>query len=175
MGNVPPAFSGAFSTRDVKVLMAGLDAAGKSTVLYKLKSGNRLTTIPMAVRCGTVERRNMRLHLRDTSSRQWDYDAEGAGAVVFIVDSNDASNIERARDELHKLATDDALSNAALLVMANKQDLPRAMSPAELTDRLGLKSLRLREWFIQGTCAATGEGLYEGLDWLAASMKRRSL
>lgn len=52
-----------------------------------------------------------------------------------------------------------------LLVFANKQDLPNAMSAAEITDKLGLHALRQRQWYIQSTCATSGEGLYEGLDW----------
>ncbi len=57
--------------------------------------------------------------------------------------------------------------DAALLVFANKQDLPNAMSVAEVTDRLHLHQLRNRRWFIQGACATSGDGLYEGLDWLS--------
>jgi len=58
-----------------------------------------------------------------------------------------------------------------LLVFANKQDLPNAMSVAELTDKLGLHSLK-RKWFIQAACATTGDGLYEGLDWLSNSLSK---
>jgi len=61
----------------------------------------------------------------------------------------------------------DELRNAVLLVFANKQDLPNAMTAAEITDKLGLHSLRQRQWYIQSTCATSGEGLYEGLDWLS--------
>jgi hypothetical protein len=50
------------------------------------------------------------------------------------------------------------------------QDLPNAMSVAEVTDKLGLHSLRNRKWYIQATCATSGEGLFEGLDWLSANI-----
>ena len=59
-----------------------------------------------------------------------------------------------------------------LLVFANKQDLPNAMSAAEMTDKLGLNSLRHRQWYIQACCATTGDGLYEGLDWLSNSLAK---
>lgn len=61
----------------------------------------------------------------------------------------------------------DELRDAVLLVFANKQDLPNAMNAAEITDKLSLHSLRQRHWYIQSTCATSGEGLYEGLDWLS--------
>lgn len=64
----------------------------------------------------------------------------------------------------------DELRDAVLLVFANKQDLPNAMTAAEITDKLGLHSIRQRHWFIQSTCATSGEGLYEGLDWLSTNI-----
>lgn len=53
------------------------------------------------------------------------------------------------------------------------QDLPNAMNAAEITDKLGLHSLRNRQWFIQATCATSGDGLYEGLDWLSNTLKKK--
>lgn len=51
------------------------------------------------------------------------------------------------------------------------QDLPNAMNAAEITDKLGLHSLRNRNWYIQATCATSGDGLYEGLDWLSNQLR----
>ncbi|KAK8957276.1 ADP-ribosylation factor 2 [Platanthera zijinensis] len=67
----------------------------------------------------------------------------------------------------------DELRDAVLLVFANKQDLPNAMNAAEITDKLGLQSLRQRHWYIQSTCATSGEGLYEGLDWLSNNIANK--
>ena len=67
---------------------------------------------------------------------------------------------------------EDELREAVVLVFANKQDLPNAMSAAELTDKLGLNQLRGRKWYIQATCATQGNGLYEGLDWLSQELAR---
>ncbi|KAM7276086.1 hypothetical protein ACFE04_017952 [Oxalis oulophora] len=67
----------------------------------------------------------------------------------------------------------DELREAVLLVFANKQDLPNAMNAAEITDKLGLHSLRQRHWYIQSTCATSGEGLYEGLDWLSNNIANK--
>jgi ADP-ribosylation factor 4 len=65
------------------------------------------------------------------------------------------------------------LRDAVLLIFANKQDLPNAMSAAELTDKLGLNQLRGRHWYIQATCATQGHGLYEGLDWLSNELAKQ--
>jgi ADP-ribosylation factor 1/2 len=46
------------------------------------------------------------------------------------------------------------------------------MSPAEVSEGLGLHDLKNRIWHIQGTCALRAEGLYDGLDWLASTLKK---
>lgn len=46
------------------------------------------------------------------------------------------------------------------------------MSAAELTDKCGLNALRARTWYVQATCATSGDGLYEGLDWLSNELKK---
>ncbi|KAB1206196.1 ADP-ribosylation factor 2 [Morella rubra] len=73
-----------------------------------------------------------------------------------------------------KEISSDELRDAVLLVFANKQDLPNAMNAAEITDKLGLHSLRQRHWYIQSTCATSGEGLYEGLDWLSNNIANKA-
>merc|ERR1712087_212744 len=77
-------------------------------------------------------------------------------------------------DQLHSMLADDELRDAALLVFANKQDLPNAMGVSEITERLKLNKLRNRDWYIQSSCAKTGDGLYEGLDWLSNTLKERN-
>merc|ERR1712084_80787 len=91
----------------------------------------------------------------------------GVQGIIYVVDSNDRDRTEVAREELDKMLLEEELSTAALLVMANKQDLPNAMTPTEMTEKLGLHSIHQRPWYIQSACATTGDGLYEGLDWLS--------
>ena len=81
-----------------------------------------------------------------------------------------AINVNLLYERCHALLSEDELREAIVLVFANKQDLPNAMSVAEVTDKLGLHSLRNRKWYIQATCATSGEGLFEGLDWLSANI-----
>merc|ERR1712217_67912 len=92
------------------------------------------------------------------------------GGLIFVVDSNDRDRAEDAREELMKMLNEDEMRDAVLLVIANKQDLPNAMPAAEVTEKLGLHNMRNRQWFIQSACATTGDGLYEGLDWLSRTL-----
>ena len=75
--------------------------------------------------------------------------------------------IDDAREELHKMINDEELKDAVVLVYANKQDLPGAMTTPEVTDKLQLHTIRGKTWYIQAACATRGDGLYEGLDWLS--------
>ena len=94
---------------------------------------------------------------------------QNTDAIIFVVDSHDRDpqRIQDARDELQNLMNQEELKDAALLVFANKQDLPKAIPLAELTEKLGLNDLRKRTWHAQACCAKTGDGLYTGLDWLS--------
>ena len=92
------------------------------------------------------------------------------------MDSNDRERIGEARDELVRMLAEEELRDATVLVFANKQDLPNAMSASEVSNKLGLDTTQIcrnRTWFIQGTCATSGDGLYEGLDWLANALKNQ--
>lgn len=115
--------------------------------------------------------------LQNTTTHQirplWRHYFQNTQGLIFVVDSNDRDRVGEARDELHRMLNEDELRDAALLVFANKQDLPNAMNAAEITDRLGLHSLRQRHWYIQSACATSGEGLYEGLDWLSNNIASR--
>ena len=72
------------------------------------------------------------------------------------------------------MLSEDELRESVLLVFANKQDLPNAMSINEITEKLGLNQLRNRSWYIQSTCATNGDGLYEGLDWLSSTLNKKN-
>ena len=94
-------------------------------------------------------------------------DFQNTQGIIFVVDSNDRERVIEAREELQRMLNEDELRDALLLVFANKQDLPNAMSAADITDKLGLTSLRNRNWYIQAACATSGDGLYEGLEWVS--------
>ncbi len=89
-----------------------------------------------------------------------------------MIDSNDTERIGVAGEELKYLIAQDELRSAIVLVFANKQDLPNAMPVADLTRKLQLQDLRYHKWLVQPCCAATGEGLFEGFDWLAQNLPK---
>ncbi|KAG4304451.1 hypothetical protein PORY_002161 [Pneumocystis oryctolagi] len=191
-------FQGLFGKKEMRILMVGLDAAGKTTILYKLKLGEIVTTIPtIGFNVETVEYKNISFTVWDVGGQDkirplWRHYFQNTQGIIFVVDSNDRERVSEAREELMRMLSEDELRDAILLVFANKQDLPNAMSAAEITDKLNLASLRQRNWYIQATCATSGgeargprervadvwdkyiDGLYEGLDWLSMNLRKRS-
>merc|ERR1711934_307582 len=165
--------------KEMRILMVGLDNAGKTTVLYKLKLGEVVTTIPtIGFNVETVEYKNISFTVWDVGGQTkihplWRHYFQNTQGLIFVVDSNDRDRIHETKDELHKMLNEDDLRDAVLLVFANKQDLPNAMNAAEITDKLGLHALKQRHWYIQAAIATSGEGLYEGLDWLQANIAQR--
>jgi ADP-ribosylation factor-like protein 5B len=91
----------------------------------------------------------------------------GTHAVIAVIDSTDRARISIIKDELFRLLGHGDLEHTVVLVFANKQDLKDAMSPAEITDAMSLHSIKNHDWHIQACCALTGEGLYDGLGWIA--------
>ncbi|KAK7109210.1 ADP-ribosylation factor-like [Littorina saxatilis] len=180
MGGIASLFRSLFSKQDMRILMVGLDAAGKTTILYKLKLGEIVTTIPtIGFNVETVEYKNISFTVWDVGGQDkirplWRHYFQNTQGLIFVVDSNDRERVGEARDELQRMVNEDELRDAKLLVLANKQDLPNAMNPGEITDKLNLHALRARDWYIQATCATSGDGLYEGLDWLSTSLKHKS-
>eukprot|EP01120_Amphizonella_sp_Union-15-10_P014928 TRINITY_DN746_c0_g1_i5.p1 TRINITY_DN746_c0_g1~~TRINITY_DN746_c0_g1_i5.p1 ORF type:complete len:119 (-),score=29.58 TRINITY_DN746_c0_g1_i5:232-588(-) len=111
--------------------MVGLDAAGKTTILYKLKQGEIVTTIPtIGFNVERVQYKNINFIVWDLGGQDkmrslWrHYYGQSTQGVIYVVDSNDRKRIEEAALELQKILREDELRDAVVLVLANKQDLP---------------------------------------------------
>merc|ERR1712146_91591 len=98
--------------QEMRILMVGLDAAGKTTILYKLKLGEVVTPIP-----------TIGFNVEEVSYKirtLWRHYYTNTQGIIFVVDSNDRDRIDDARDELHKMINDEELKDAIVLVYANK-------------------------------------------------------
>lgn len=165
------------SGKEKQLLMVGLDAAGKTTILYRLRLAEAATTVPtIGFNMETVEYRNIKFDIWDVGGQDqirklWRHYFKGTDGLIYVVDSADRERINDAKEELEKMLKEVQLQDATLLVLANKQDLKDAMPAAEIMQKLDLPRLGMnRTWFIQSTVAPTGDGLYEGLDWLSRNI-----
>jgi small GTP-binding protein len=127
MGSFQSVFKRLFSKKEMRILMVGLDAAGKTTILYKLKLGEIVTTIPtIGFNVETVEYKNINFTVWDVGGQDkirplWRHYFQNTQGLIFVVDSNDRDRAAEARDELHRMLNEDELRDAVLLVFANKQ------------------------------------------------------
>jgi len=159
--------------KSIRVVMLGLDAVGKTTMVYRIRLGDDVTTIPTyCCSVETVEYQNMILSVWDVGRQEklrklWRHFFDGCDGIVFVVDSADRDRTDECREELEKLLAEDALRSLPLLVFANKQDLPNAMTVEEVSDVLRLDTETSRRlWHVHPSTALNGQGLFEGLTWL---------
>eukprot|EP00121_Abeoforma_whisleri_P015165 Awhi_evm1s13980 len=164
------------SGRPLNVLMLGLDAAGKTTILYKLKFDEVVQTLPtIGFNVEEVQSGNVTFSVWDIGGqnkirRLWHHYYRSAEGLVYIVDSNDEDRIQESRTELMEALSADALRNIPVLIFANKQDMPYAKSVDEIHQAFGLDKVR-NPIHIQSCTAISGEGIHEGLSWLGKTLK----
>ncbi|KAF1437107.1 ARF6 factor, partial [Pygoscelis papua] len=132
-----------------------------------------VTTIPtVSFNVETVTYKNIKFNVWDVGGQDkicplWRHYYR----LIFVVDCTDCDHIHEACQELHRIIDDREMQDAIILVFANKQDLPDAMKPHEIQEKLGLTRMKDRNWYVQPSCATTGDGLYEGLTWLTSNYK----
>nr|ACM09579.1 ADP-ribosylation factor 4 [Salmo salar] len=92
-------FSRLFGKKQMRILMVGLDAAGKTTILYKLKLGEIVTTIPtIGFNVETVEYKNICFTVWDVGGQDkirplWRHYFQNTQGLIFVVDSNDRERV----------------------------------------------------------------------------------
>lgn len=166
-----------FGFTEMRILMLGMDAAGKTSILYRLKLGEEVEPIPtLGFNVETLHRGNLRLIVWDIGGQEqlrkiWTFYCHGTNGLIFVVDSTDHQRIKLLKDEVEKMLQREELAKAVLLFFANKQDVANAMSVEEIIQKLDLEKLcSNRTWFVQSSVATTGDGLFEGLDWLTRTL-----
>jgi len=121
-------------TREMRILMLGLDSAGKTTILYKLKLGEVISSIPtIGFNVETVQYKKIEFTVWDIGGQTklrplWRHYFTGTEGLIFVIDSSDRERISECSEELSQLLISDELRDAKLLILANKQDLPNSMS-----------------------------------------------
>ncbi|EFJ14920.1 ARF-like GTPase [Selaginella moellendorffii] len=172
-------FTSLFGDREARILVLGLDNAGKTTILYRLQAGEVVETVPtIGFNVETVQYNNIKFQVWDlggqTSIRPyWRCYFPNTQAVIYVVDSTDTERMATAKDELHAILEEEELKDTVVLIYANKQDLPEALESAAVSESLNLHKIKNREWAIFKTSAVKGEGLFEGLNWLSDTLKSK--
>jgi len=164
--------------RQARILILGLDNAGKTTILRKLSDEKITNVMPtQGFNIKTIVQDGFRLNLWDIGGQQqvrqyWRNYFDGSDALVYVIDSADRRPTTESGVELAKLLDEKELLGVSLLIFANKQDLLTALTPQDLADAMQLQNIRDRPWHIQACSAKDGSGINEGLHWLLNSISK---
>ena len=165
--------------KDVRILMLGLDNAGKTTILKKFNGEDISSISPtLGFNIKTLEHKGFNLNIWDVGGQKslrsyWRNYFETTDGLIWVVDSADKRRLEDCRKELQSLLQEERLLGATLLVFANKQDLPGALSVEEIKNTLQLDNIKTHHWQIVNCSAVTGENLLSGMDWLLQDISAR--
>ena len=158
--------------KEYKILVLGLDNAGKTTILKSI-TGESLKNI-QPTKGFTVkifEKENIKFTFWDVGGQKtlrniWENYFENNDALIYVIDSSDNDRIEESGKELRNLLEENLLCGIPLLIFANKQDLNLSLSPEEIMNQLNLNNIINRKWTIVASSAITKVGIVEGLEWL---------
>uniref|UniRef100_A0A7S1CCX3 ADP-ribosylation factor-like protein 6 n=1 Tax=Bicosoecida sp. CB-2014 TaxID=1486930 RepID=A0A7S1CCX3_9STRA len=165
------------SKRECKILVVGLDNSGKTTLINRLKpkkssSYEVVPTVGFSVE--SFSKNGLAFTAFDMSGQGryrslWETYYADVQAIIYVLDSTDKVRMCVAKDELDHMLAHKAIKEARVPVLffANKMDKPSALTPAECMEELGLSALTDKAWHIAASCAVTGEGVEEGIEWLA--------
>ena len=165
--------------RELRLLILGLDNAGKTTILKKFLGEDTSEIAPtLGFQIKTVEHNDFKLNFWDVGGQTtirsyWRNYFEQTDGLIWVVDSGDKLRLESCRDELQKLLQQEKLAGATLMVFCNKQDVAGALSPKEIRDVLMLDKIEGRHWSIVPCSAVSGQGLLEGIDFIVSDIQQR--
>ncbi|XP_001358162.3 ADP-ribosylation factor-like protein 3 isoform X3 [Drosophila pseudoobscura] len=164
--------------KEARILLLGLDNAGKTTILKQLASEDITTVTPTAgFNIKSVAADGFKLNVWDIGGQwkirpYWKNYFANTDVLIYVIDCTDRARLPEAGSELFEMLMDNRLKQVPLLVFANKQDMPDAMTASEVAERMNLVQLQGRTWEIKACTAVNGTGLKEGMDWVCQNMKK---
>ena len=160
------------SRKNFKLIILGIQNAGKTSILYRLSLGQLVQTTPtIGSNVEEISYNNIKLQAWDLGGQEstrsvWDVYFVNTDAIIYVIDSND-KNYEESKNQFFKILENETLRNAVILIYANKQDLPDAKKADEIIELYELKKIKEHIWNIQPCSAQTGEGIITGMKWLS--------
>lgn len=181
MGGIVSSIFSWFSTKkEAKILILGLDSAGKTTILYRLSLGQFVQQVAptVAFNIEKVEVGNLTLHVWDLGGQQqlrpyWRLYYKENNGIVFVIDSTDKERMDLCKDELFTLLDEEELKGVPIVILANKQDLQTALKVEEISEMMELSKIKDRPWQVIPTSALKGEGVSTAFEWLSETIDKK--
>ena len=164
------------SRNNFKIIILGMQNAGKTTILYRLSLGQLVKTTPtIGSNVEELTHNNVKFQAWDLGGQEstrsvWDVYYMSTDAVVYVIDSQDDENFEESKAQFHKVISHPNLKNTIILIFANKQDLPGAKDVNKLIEDYEFDKIKNHIWKIQSCSALKGEGLITGIKWLSEQL-----
>ncbi|XP_053505368.1 ADP ribosylation factor like GTPase 3, like 1 [Ictalurus furcatus] len=165
--------------QELRIVLLGLDNAGKTTLLKQLASEDvNMITPTQGFNIKSVTFHGMKLNVWDIGGQRkirpfWKKYLENTDLLIYVIDSADKKRFEETGLELSELIDEENLKGVPLLIFANKQDLTTASTASEITEGLNLHTYRDREWQIQACSAISGEGVQDGMNWISNNIVKK--
>eukprot|EP01129_Flabellula_baltica_P004764 TRINITY_DN1685_c0_g1_i1.p1 TRINITY_DN1685_c0_g1~~TRINITY_DN1685_c0_g1_i1.p1 ORF type:complete len:185 (+),score=38.24 TRINITY_DN1685_c0_g1_i1:99-653(+) len=165
--------------REMRILLLGLDNAGKTTFVKYINGQDVHHVSPtLGFQISSFLYQEKKLNIWDIGGQRsirayWKNYFEETDGIIWVVDSADPVRLEDCRIELSKVLGEEKLAGASLLILANKQDIPGALSVGEIYEALDLGSITTRNTHVIASSAITGEGLESGINWIVEEISLR--
>ncbi|KAK2768373.1 hypothetical protein FQN54_000228 [Arachnomyces sp. PD_36] len=165
--------------KEMRILMLGLDNAGKTTIVKRIMKEDVTTVSPtLGFIIKTIDFQGYKLNIWDVGGQKtlrsyWRNYFEKTDALIWVVDATDRARVDDCREELAGLLMEERLMGASLLVFSNKTDVEGFMTASEIREKLQLDAIKTHKWTIMECSAMTGVNLHEGLEWVVQDAKDR--
>ena len=167
------------SRNNFKIIILGIQNAGKTTILYRLSIGQLVKTTPtIGSNVEEISYNNVKLQAWDLGGQEstrsiWEVYYVNTDAIIYVIDTHD-ENYDDSKTQFYKILENETLKDAVILIYANKQDLPGAKSVSDIIQIYELDTIKNHIWHIQPCSAQTGEGLVTGMKWLSDQLVFKS-
>ncbi|KAI9006627.1 ADP-ribosylation factor family-domain-containing protein [Phycomyces nitens] len=178
------------SKEEYYVLIIGLDNAGKTTLLERIKSvfmgvpglAPEKIAPTVGLNIGRVDIKSARINFWDLGGQRdlqsiWERYYAECHAIVFVVDSTDKKRLEECKDTFEKMITNDRVEGVPILMLANKQDLSGALRVEDIKEVFNKIAVKLgaRDSRVLPVSALEGNGVKDAIDWLVVRLQRNKL
>ena len=175
-------FSRLLGRGDIRILILGLENAGKTTLLYQLQLNQIIEAVPskkyiaIGFNVEIIQYQNIKLQMWDLGGQKsfrqhWKCYYHNTKGIIYVIDSTDWARIDIAKQELHDLLQEEDLKNSPVVILANKQDLNGAMNEIEVNNRLGISYIH-RKVKVFTVSVKNKIQIEESLNWLIENTER---